>query len=261
MIFANKKTYEARHDDVLWSATTQPTVHHRVATVGSEVISYLEAGDRHAAVLLIVAGRTEPEQLSRLVAGLADRYRVICPVIVANEPGHPSEMHNHSQDRVISGLLNRLCIQRFALYLIDAGIAAGWQVAAKDPSRLTSLIVQTDREAFGRYVCPRDENTEWADESNQTAAGRASFVNELREALADWSSQTKPPMLFLWSANEPQGGVGGTEPYIRPLPAIELHISSDERGSQLGASSGVRPRVSEFLARHDLREQPEYLSL
>jgi hypothetical protein len=254
MISVDKRTREDRCRSGLQSAT-RPKVHHRVVQVEGKVTKYLEAGHRNAPVLLIVAGPGQPGSLSGLAAGLADRYRVLCPEIAVAELRNPDEIRDDNQNRLIDALLCQLGVGRFALYLIDAGIIAGWKVAAADPSRVTSLIVQTDRDAFGSYISP------WANGSNHGANGGSNFVNELRKALVGWRSQTKPPMLFLWSSKERRVHLNRAQPFERPPPAVELHIACEEPASYPDGGSEVRPRISEFLARHDVREKPEFLSL
>jgi hypothetical protein len=85
------------------------------------------------------------------------------------------------------------------------------------------------------------------------------LVAEVRRTLADWTSQMRPPVLLLWtSGNHP--ALDRAEPYER-LPAIEIQISSDEPAVWPDGTAEISPRITDFLARHDRRDQPEYLSL
>jgi pimeloyl-ACP methyl ester carboxylesterase len=82
-----------------------------------------------------------------LIPALADRYRVIAP----DYPGFgQSDMPDRSKfkytfDRfaeLVDGLLGKLGVNSFAMYVMDYGAPVGWRLALKHPERVTGLIVQ-----------------------------------------------------------------------------------------------------------------------
>jgi pimeloyl-ACP methyl ester carboxylesterase len=82
-----------------------------------------------------------------LIPALADSYRVIAP----DYPGYgQSDMPDRASfaytfDRIaglVDGLLDRLGVTRYAMYVMDYGAPVGWRLALKHPERISGLIVQ-----------------------------------------------------------------------------------------------------------------------
>jgi pimeloyl-ACP methyl ester carboxylesterase len=125
-----------------------PTTHHRTANVDGINIFYREAGPRDAPVVLLLHGfPTSSHMFRNLIPALAGRYRVIAP----DYPGFgQSDMPDRSKfkytfDRfaeLVDGLLDKLGISSFAMYVMDYGAPVGWRLALKHPERVTGLIVQ-----------------------------------------------------------------------------------------------------------------------
>ncbi|UPG87871.1 alpha/beta hydrolase [Luteibacter aegosomatis] len=78
---------------------------------------------------------------------LADGYRVIAP----DYPGYgQSDAPDHTKyaytfenfGNLVRTLLERLGVQKYAMYVMDYGAPVGWQLFLKHPEKLTALIVQ-----------------------------------------------------------------------------------------------------------------------
>jgi pimeloyl-ACP methyl ester carboxylesterase len=125
-----------------------PVTHHRFATIDGVKIFYREAGPEGAPVVLLLHGfPTSSHMFRNLIPALADRYRVIAP----DYPGYgQSDMPDRATfaytfDRfaeLIDGLLDRMGVRSYAMYVMDYGAPVGWRLALKHPERVTGLIIQ-----------------------------------------------------------------------------------------------------------------------
>lgn len=130
------------------AASAWPVTHHRAAVIDGVNIFYREAGPPEAPVLLLLHGfPTSSHMFRNLIPALADRYHVLAP----DYPGYgQSDMPDRATfaytfDRfaeLVDGLLDRLGVGRFAMYVMDYGAPVGWRLALKHPERITGLIVQ-----------------------------------------------------------------------------------------------------------------------
>jgi pimeloyl-ACP methyl ester carboxylesterase len=138
-----------RHDPAPPSATGAiPVTHHRTVTVDGVGIFYREAGPADAPVVLLLHGfPTSSHMFRNLIPALADRYRVIAP----DYPGYGQSdapdraTFAYTFDRyaeLVDGLLARLGVARYAMYVMDYGAPVGWRLALAHPDRVTALIVQ-----------------------------------------------------------------------------------------------------------------------
>jgi pimeloyl-ACP methyl ester carboxylesterase len=118
------------------SARVAPVTHHRATAIDGVSIFYREAGPADAPVVLLLHGfPTSSHMFRNLIPALADRYRVIAP----DYPGYgQSDMPDRATfaytfDRfaeLVGGLLDRLKVTRFAMYVMDYGAPVGWRLAA-----------------------------------------------------------------------------------------------------------------------------------
>jgi len=124
------------------------TVHHRSANIDGIDIFYREAGPRGAPVVLLLHGfPTSSHMFRNLIPALADRYHVIAPDYPgfgeSAAPDHTKFKYSfgHYAD-LVDGLMGKLSVNRYALYVMDYGAPVGYRLALKHPERVSALIVQ-----------------------------------------------------------------------------------------------------------------------
>ncbi len=121
---------------------------YRTMVVDGIEVFYREAGPTDAPTLLLLHGFPTSSHMFRdLIPQLADNYHVIAP----DYPGFgQSAMPERSEftytfenyTQVIDKLLAQLGVNRYALYVMDYGAPVGFRLAAKNPEKVTALIVQ-----------------------------------------------------------------------------------------------------------------------
>ena len=130
------------------AAADSAATHYRTARIDGVDIFYREAGRADApAVVLLHGFPTSSHMFRNLIPLLADRYRVIAPDYPAfGQSGVPDRRQfQYSFARyadLMDGLLGRLGVEHYALYVQDYGAPVGYRLALKHPERVTALIVQ-----------------------------------------------------------------------------------------------------------------------
>jgi len=122
--------------------------HHRSVEIEGVNIFYRESGPAGAPVVLLLHGfPTSSHMFRNLIPALSDRYRVIAP----DYPGYgQSDMPDRASfaytfdhfAELVDGLLDKLGVVSYAMYVMDYGAPVGWRLALKHPERITGLIVQ-----------------------------------------------------------------------------------------------------------------------
>lgn len=125
-----------------------PVVSYRHMAIDGLDIAYREAGPADAPVVLLLHGfPTSSHMFRNLIPYLADRYHVIAP----DYPGYgESAMPDHNAYKytfenfgnLIRTLLERLKVEKYAMYVMDYGAPVGWQLFLKNPEKLTALVIQ-----------------------------------------------------------------------------------------------------------------------
>lgn len=145
------------------------TTYHRIEIDGLGLF-YREAGPREAPTILLLHGYpSSSRQWDPLLPLLADRYHLIAP----DYPGFgrsdaPSPAHYaytfDALARTMEGLVERLGIERYALFLQDYGGPVGFRMALAHPERVSALIVQ-NANAYAEGLGPKWEGMAryWAD--------------------------------------------------------------------------------------------------
>lgn len=124
------------------------TVHHRYATVRDQRLFYREAGPADAPVVVLLHGFPTSSFMFRdLIPLLADRYRVIAPDYLgfglSDAPA--ADEFDYTFDAIAEltgGLLARLGVAEFAMYVQDYGAPVGWRLALADPAAVTAIVTQ-----------------------------------------------------------------------------------------------------------------------
>jgi pimeloyl-ACP methyl ester carboxylesterase len=122
---------------------------YQTATIDGWEVFYREAGDPAKPTLVLLHGFPSSSHMYRnLIAELADSYHLIAP----DYPGFgnsatPSldefEYSFESLTMIVTGLLDHLGIDRFALYIQDYGAPIGLRIASRSPDRITALVTQS----------------------------------------------------------------------------------------------------------------------
>jgi len=123
-------------------------VHYKSAKIEGVEIFYREAGPKDAPVILLLHGFPTSSQMFRnLIPLLADKYHLIAP----DYPGYGfSEMPDRSKFSytfdnyadIVDKLTRQIGANRYALYVMDYGAPVGFRLAAKNPHRVSALIIQ-----------------------------------------------------------------------------------------------------------------------
>ena len=126
----------------------QEPTHYRSVPVNGVDIFYREAGPEDAPVVLLLHGFPSSSRMFRnLIPRLSDAYHVIAPDYPAfGQSGVPDRSDfaytfDHLAD-MIDGLLDKLGVRRFAVYVMDFGAPVGYRLALRHPERLSAIIAQ-----------------------------------------------------------------------------------------------------------------------
>ncbi len=121
---------------------------HRTATVRGHEIFYRSAGDPASPTVVLLHGVPASSFMYRsLIAELAGSYHLIAPDHLGfGHSAAPSvEEFEYTFDALADitiGLLDRLGLDRFAMYMQDYGAPIGFRIASQQPARITALISQ-----------------------------------------------------------------------------------------------------------------------
>lgn len=150
----------------------------RLEIEGAEMAVRL-AGDREKPTLLLIHGLPNSSEYFRNVIGPLSRD---CFVVAPDLPGfggsEPVEQPSFSRFAdMIDGLLARLEVASFYLYLHDFGAAAGLHLATRAPRRIRGLIVQNanaHESGMGPQWVP--VRAYWADPTPEREAEATAFL-------------------------------------------------------------------------------------
>ena len=116
--------------------------------VGEVEMFYREAGPVDAPVVLLLHGFPSASHMFRdLIPLLAGCYRVIAPDLpgFGNTRAPARGAFDYSFDRlaeVVSGFVEALQIERFAMYVFDYGAPVGYRMAIRNPQRVSAIVSQ-----------------------------------------------------------------------------------------------------------------------
>ena len=158
------------------------TQHHTVNIDGVELF-YREAGPVDAPTILLLHGfPTSSHMFRNLIPALSDRYHVIAPDYpgFGNSAKPSVEDFDYSFDnlaRLMEKLVDKLEVKSFSLYLMDYGAPIGFRMAARNPQRIESLIIQNGNayeEGLREFWDPIRKY--WDDRTPENAAPLANFI-------------------------------------------------------------------------------------
>ncbi|WP_405466440.1 alpha/beta hydrolase [Streptomyces jietaisiensis] len=123
-------------------------VHHRSATVDGHELFYREAGPTDAPTIILLHGYpTSSFMFRELIPLLAGDYHVLAPdhLGFGLSDAPPVTEFTYTFDALAdltSALLDRLGVDRYALYVQDYGAPIGWRLALRHPERITAVVSQ-----------------------------------------------------------------------------------------------------------------------
>lgn len=165
-------------------------------------IFYREAGDKNKPTLVLLHGYPTSSHMYRnLINDLSDKYHLIAP----DYPGYGKSEQPLMADfeytfdnfsKIITELLAKLEIQRYSLYLMDYGAPVGFRIAAANPEKIDSLIVQNG--------CAYEEGLEafwdpikayWKDINNKEAETTLRGFHDLNGLKWQYTHSVQDPSL------------------------------------------------------------------
>ncbi|MEU8761939.1 alpha/beta hydrolase [Streptomyces sp. NPDC048659] len=121
----------------------------RTETIDGLEVFYREAGDPSRPTLVLLHGFPTSSHMYRgLMAALSDSYHLIAPDHIgfgasAAPPVTDFDYGFEKLTEITLKLLDRLGLDRFALYVQDYGAPIGLRIAARHPERVTAIVTQS----------------------------------------------------------------------------------------------------------------------
>ncbi|MFB7588212.1 alpha/beta fold hydrolase [Streptomyces sp. NPDC056169] len=121
----------------------------RTVTVDGLDVFYREAGDPANPTLVLLHGFPSSSHMYRgLMAELADSYHLIAPDHIGFGASAAPAVEDFAYSfekltEITLGLLDKLGVDRFALYIQDYGAPIGLRIASRDPERVTAIVTQS----------------------------------------------------------------------------------------------------------------------
>jgi pimeloyl-ACP methyl ester carboxylesterase len=123
------------------------TTYHTIKIKGTEIF-YREAGNQNAPTLVLLHGYpTSSYQYRNLIDNLSDKYHLIAPDYPGYGRSEQPSMANFAYtfeniSNSMEKLIDTLGIKKYSLYLMDYGAPIGFRIAANNPEKIQSLIIQ-----------------------------------------------------------------------------------------------------------------------
>ena len=129
------------------ASTTATTTYHRTQVDGVGIF-YREAGPKDAPTIVLLHGFPSSSRgYATLIPMLATHYHVVAPDFPGfgqSDTPSPAE-YTYTFDhlaKTVDGLISRLAINSYTLYLFDYGAPVGYRLILTHPERVHALIVQ-----------------------------------------------------------------------------------------------------------------------
>jgi pimeloyl-ACP methyl ester carboxylesterase len=149
-------------------------VRHHTTSVNGIDIFYREAGQKDKPALVLLHGYpTSSHMFRNLIQLLADDFYLIAPDYPgfgrsAQPPIADFEYSFSNFANIVQGLLDKLGLERYSLYLMDYGAPVGFRIATAHPEKIDTLIVQNGcayEEGLEQFWDPIKEY--WKDKNNK----------------------------------------------------------------------------------------------
>jgi len=161
----------------------QQTAHKTMEVNGVEIF-YREAGPADAPTILLLHGfPTSSHMFRNLIPALSDRFHLVAPDYpgFGNSAQPSMDEFDYSFDNLavlMEAFVDKLSIDQYSVYLMDYGAPIGFRLAAKNPDKVQTLIVQNGNaytEGLREFWDPiRDY---WSEPSAQNAEPLAAFIS------------------------------------------------------------------------------------
>jgi pimeloyl-ACP methyl ester carboxylesterase len=121
---------------------------YRTEVVGGQEMFYRVAGDpTNPAVVLLHGFPASSFMFRELITELSDEFYLVAPdhIGFGQSATPPVDRFDYTFDSLTQwtgGLLDRLGLEHFALYVQDYGAPIGFRLASQQPARVTALITQ-----------------------------------------------------------------------------------------------------------------------
>lgn len=125
-----------------------PKTFYRTAEINGQKIFYREAGDPARPTIVLLHGYpTSSHAYRELIPMLSRHYHVVAPdYLGSGYSDHPDpDAAVYTFDRLtdyVAGLLKKLSLNRYTLYMHDFGAPVGFRLMQRDPDAIQGLIIQ-----------------------------------------------------------------------------------------------------------------------
>ena len=220
----------------------KPVVVKTTVIDGVEVL-YREAGKQSAPTLVLLHGeRASSEIFVPLMQQLSERYHLIAP----DYPNYDryGQPHSYSYDQMaamMSAFIGRMSEKVFSLYMVDHGADIGFRIAAGQPERVGSLIIQNGNaypEGIQAGMSP----------SESTILPKPQ-VNPMAE-YGVWQTyfrRHQPPTLVLWAKDEPMYDEMGAHAFHKDLKNMDMYVYEAGPWMLETNATDLANRVNRFL--------------
>ncbi len=124
------------------------TIHYRYTKVNGLTLFYREAGPVEAPTILLLHGYpTSSHMFRNLIPILSKQYHVIAPDLpgFGNSDAPSNDKFAYTFDNLahtVQGLVDKLEMKRFAIYIFDYGAPVGLRLAMANPDKITGIVSQ-----------------------------------------------------------------------------------------------------------------------
>lgn len=163
--------------------STQHQVMHKTVRVGDVDVFYREAGSVDAPTILLLHGfPTSSHMFRNLIPALADSFHLVAP----DYPGFGNsampgvDEFEYTFDNladIVEDFTEQLGLKQYSLYVMDYGAPVGFRIAARNPDKVQSLIVQNGnayKEGLRDFWDPIRKY--WHDRTAENARPLAAFI-------------------------------------------------------------------------------------